>query len=44
MFRDNVAHITLNRPEAANALNAELAHDLMKCRCDCEKDRTYAPC
>src|SRR5271170_2287313 len=36
--RDNVAHITLNRPEAANALNAELAHDLMEVSLRCEED------
>lgn len=26
-FRDNVAHITLNRPEAANSINTEMAID-----------------
>src|SRR6202162_6413453 len=36
--RNNVAHITLNRPEAANALNAELAHDLMEVSLHCEED------
>lgn len=27
--QDNVAHITLNRPEAANAINLELAKELI---------------
>ena len=36
--RDHVAHITLNRPNAANALNAELAHDLMEVSLRCEED------
>jgi len=36
--RDHVAHITLNRPTAANALNAELAHDLMEVSLRCEED------
>ena len=36
--RNNVAYITLNRPEAANALNAELAHDLMEVSLRCEED------
>ena len=36
--RNNVAHITLNRAEAANALNAELAHDLMEVSLRCEED------
>ncbi|MXY79502.1 MAG: enoyl-CoA hydratase [Chloroflexi bacterium] len=29
-LRDHVAHITLNRPEAANAINLQLAIDLMQ--------------
>lgn len=36
--RDNVAHVTLNRPEAANALNAEMAHELMDVALRCEED------
>jgi 2-(1,2-epoxy-1,2-dihydrophenyl)acetyl-CoA isomerase len=28
--RDHVAHVTLNRPEAANALNLRMAQDLMR--------------
>jgi enoyl-CoA hydratase/carnithine racemase len=36
--RNNVGYITLNRPEAANALNAELAHDLMEVSLRCEED------
>ncbi len=36
--RNNVAYVTLNRPEAANALNAELAHDLMEVSLRCEED------
>ena len=27
--RDRVAHLTLNRPDAANGINLELAQDLM---------------
>ncbi len=36
--RDNVAHITLNRPEAANAINLELAKDLLYALMQCEED------
>jgi len=34
--RDGVAHVTLNRPEAGNALNLELAQELLRAvmRCD----------
>ena len=35
---DNVATITLNRPEAANALNFELARDLMYASLECDED------
>jgi 2-(1,2-epoxy-1,2-dihydrophenyl)acetyl-CoA isomerase len=37
-IRDNVAHITLNRPEAANAINLELAKDLMHALMKCDED------
>ena len=36
--RDNVAHITLNRPEAANSLNKEMAIDLMHAAIRCGED------
>ncbi len=36
--RDNVATITLNRPQAANALNADLARDLAKAALRCDVD------
>ncbi len=36
--RDNVAHITLNRPEAANSINRELARDLMHVAMHCGED------
>ena len=36
--RDNVAHITLNRPEAANSINAEMASDLMHAAMYCGED------
>jgi 2-(1,2-epoxy-1,2-dihydrophenyl)acetyl-CoA isomerase len=35
---DNVAHITMNRPDAANSLNAALAHDLMMAAIRCDED------
>ncbi|HVA39503.1 MAG TPA: enoyl-CoA hydratase-related protein [Candidatus Binataceae bacterium] len=38
--RDNLAYVTLNRPDAANALNAEMAHDLMEVALRCEEDPT----
>lgn len=38
--RDNVGYITLNRPEAANAINAEMAHDLENVTLHCEEDPT----
>ncbi|MBW2615911.1 MAG: enoyl-CoA hydratase/isomerase family protein [Deltaproteobacteria bacterium] len=36
--QDNVAHITLNRPEAANAINLELAKELMYALMQCDED------
>lgn len=36
--RDRVAHLTLNRPEAANALNIELAENLMRAAIRCDED------
>src|SRR5579884_1773233 len=36
--RDNVARITLNRPEAANSLNETLARDLMHAALRCDAD------
>ncbi|MFC2040863.1 enoyl-CoA hydratase/isomerase family protein [Chloroflexota bacterium] len=35
--RDNVAHITLNRPEAANCLNNEMSVDLMHAAIRCSE-------
>jgi 2-(1,2-epoxy-1,2-dihydrophenyl)acetyl-CoA isomerase len=35
---DNVAHITINRPDAANSLNVALAHDLMMAAIRCDED------
>jgi 2-(1,2-epoxy-1,2-dihydrophenyl)acetyl-CoA isomerase len=36
--RNNVAHLTLNRPEAANALNLEMAQALEEASLKCEED------
>src|SRR4030065_2949029 len=36
--RDNVAHITLNRPDAANAINDEMGKDLMHAALRCDED------
>jgi enoyl-CoA hydratase/carnithine racemase len=33
--RDGVAHLTLNRPEAGNAINLELAQELLRVRGAC---------
>jgi 2-(1,2-epoxy-1,2-dihydrophenyl)acetyl-CoA isomerase len=37
-IQERVAHITLNRPEAANAINLELAKDLMHALMKCDED------
>ena len=36
--RDNVAHITLNRPDAANSINDEMGKDLMHAALRCDED------
>src|SRR4030067_946607 len=36
--RDNVAHITLNRPDAANSINDEMGKDLMHGALRCDED------
>jgi len=36
--RDNVAHITLSRPEAANSINEEMGKDLMHAALRCDED------
>ncbi len=36
--REQVAHIVLNRPEAANAINAEIARELMMAATQCDED------
>ncbi len=35
---DNVAHIAIDRPDAANTLNGALAHDLMMAALRCDED------
>ncbi len=35
---DNVAHITLNRPEAANAMNLELSRELEEVSLECDEN------
>jgi 2-(1,2-epoxy-1,2-dihydrophenyl)acetyl-CoA isomerase len=36
--RDGVAHLTLNRPDAANSITLELARDLMQATLRCDED------
>lgn len=36
--RDKVAHITLNRPDAANSINEEMGKDLMHAALRCDED------
>lgn len=36
--RDNIAHITLNRPEAANTMNEDMGRDLMHAVLHCDED------
>jgi 2-(1,2-epoxy-1,2-dihydrophenyl)acetyl-CoA isomerase len=38
--RDNVAHVTLNRPQAGNALDLEMAKQLMAVASRCEANRS----
>ena len=38
--RDNVAHVTLNRPQAGNALDLEMAKQLMAMALRCEADQS----
>lgn len=38
MVRDGVAHLTLNRPAAANSITLELARDLMYATLQCDED------
>ena len=37
--RDNVGHVTLNRPQSGNALDLEMAKELMAVSLRCESDR-----
>ena len=39
VVRDGVAHLTLNRPAAANSITVELARDLMEATLRCDEDR-----
>jgi len=36
--RDNVAHLTLNRPDAANSINEDMGKDLMHAALRCDED------
>src|SRR5689334_1097458 len=38
-IRDNVAYVTLNRPQAGNALDLEMTRELMEVSLRCEGDR-----
>src|SRR5260370_2294291 len=38
--REHVAHILLNRPESGNALNREMAHELLHAALRCDDDPT----
>src|SRR5215469_4185883 len=37
--RDNVAHVTLNRPHAGNSLDLGMAKELMTVALECERDK-----
>jgi len=37
-IKEGIAYITMNRPDAANSLNAALAHDLMMAAIRCDED------
>ena len=37
--RDNVAHVTLNRPQSGNALDVEMAKELAAAALECESNR-----
>ena len=37
-IRNNIAIITLNRPEAANSINVSMARDLMNCTLNCSEN------
>jgi 2-(1,2-epoxy-1,2-dihydrophenyl)acetyl-CoA isomerase len=37
-IRNSIARITLNRPDAANALNLDMARDLMHAALQCDED------
>jgi 2-(1,2-epoxy-1,2-dihydrophenyl)acetyl-CoA isomerase len=36
--RDHIAYLTLNRPESANAINLEMAHELEEAALICDQD------
>ncbi len=36
--RDSIARITLNRPDTANAINIDMARDLMHAALQCDED------